>query len=81
MRTQEFNIDGGSVTGVAPVTDVATAVAQLRQSALEYDQMFPGGRFADYCNLLAEAVTSIGRKYVTIEMEEIACMADPDQFL
>lgn len=80
MRTQEFNINGDTVTGIAPVTDVETAVAQLRQSAAKYDQMFPGAQFADYCNLLAEAVGSIGRKYVTIEMEEIACMADPDQF-
>jgi hypothetical protein len=80
MRIQDFNINGDTVTGVAPVSDVERAVAQLRQSAAKYDQMFPGGHFADYCNLLADAVTSIGRKYVTIEMEEIACMADPDQF-
>ena len=80
MRTQDFNIDGDTVTGVAPVADVETAAAQLRQSATTYDQMFPDGHFADYCDLLAEAVTSIGRKYVTVEMEEIACMDDPDEF-
>ena len=80
MRTQDFNIDGETVTGVAPVVDVNTAVAQLRQSAATFDQMFPGGQFTDYCSLLTEGVVSIGRKYVTIEMEEIACLTDPDEF-
>ncbi len=61
MRTQDFGINGETVTGIAPVADVQTAVSQLRQSAVRYDQMFPGGHFAEYCNLLADAVSSIGR--------------------
>ena len=80
MRMQHFSVHGESITGVGPVVPIKTALAQLNRSVAMYDQMFPDGRFADYCDLLRKAVVSMGRKYVTVELEEIADMGDPVTF-
>lgn len=80
MRTQEIQVDGHRWTGIAPIIDVGTAVAQLRHAVPLLDQMFPGANFTEYCEFLVQAVRSTGRKYVTIEMEEIADLDIPDEF-
>jgi hypothetical protein len=81
MRAQKFDVDGDLVTGVAPVVDVPTALTQLNDAVAKLNKMFEKqGSFDDYAALLGEAIRSTGRKYVTIEMEEIACMGDPDEF-
>src|SRR5262249_41709654 len=38
------------------------------------------GTIDDYAELLSQAIGSADRSYVTIEIEEIACMGDPEEF-
>lgn len=80
MRTQDFQVDGYAWTSVEPIVEVQAALAHLRQSVRVFDQLFPGANFTEYCNFLADAVRSTGRKYVTIEMQEIADLSEPEVF-
>ena len=79
LRTQESQEDSRRWTKLAPIIDVRTAVIQMEQAVPLFDQMFPGGNFAEYGKFLIRAIRSAGRKNVTIEMEEIADLAGPDE--
>ncbi len=81
IRSQVFDVQGDKVTGIAPISDVAVALSQLKAAIPSLNEMFKRqGKFDGYADLLSQAIQSTGRKYVTIESEEIACMGDPDEF-
>jgi hypothetical protein len=81
MRSQVFHADGEDVTGIAPISDIWSALARLRTVLPDLNKMFQThGTLDDYVALLIDAIHSTGYTYVTIESDEIACMGDPDTF-
>jgi hypothetical protein len=81
IRSTSFDIDGETILGTAPVAPVETALRQLRSAMPQLRKMFETqGSFDGYPEMLSEAIASTRRGYVTIELEEIACMSDPEQF-
>lgn len=79
MRSQEFEVQGEVITGVGPVATIASALRRLQECQKWLEEMFGGG-LSEYCDMLSDAVSSTGLKYVTMELEEIACMVDPERF-
>jgi hypothetical protein len=81
VRTQVFDVQRERVTGIAPISEVEVALAQLKAAMPNLNEMFrQQGKFDDYADLLSQAIESTGRKYVTIESAEIECIGDPDEF-
>ena len=81
MRAQVVTTDSGSVEVIAPIAEVPTAIRQLEISLTTLKQMFASrGDLGDYVRLLHKGIVAEPRKYITIELDEIAQMGDPDAF-
>lgn len=78
--SKTFEVDDGSLNTEAPLVAVAQAITQLDAACPYFDQLFAAeGGLAGYASFLRQALSDVHFDYVTIELQEIACMSDPEQ--
>lgn len=76
-----FDADDEKVYTEAPLVTRSVAISQLEQSLSYFNQLFANeGPLDEYCELLKQAVSAVPNKYITIEMQEIACLSDEQEF-
>lgn len=65
----------------APLVTRDLAISQLDQSLPYFNQLFADeGPLDEYCNFLKQAISAVADKFVTVEMQEIACLSDEQQY-
>lgn len=73
--------DRGMTSLRAPVTSTEVAIARLPASLAAFSEAFPGQRsLQPHADMLAEAISSSGRPYVTIELLELEYGISPEHF-
>ena len=76
-----FDADDEKVYTEAPLVARDLAISQLQQSLPYFNQVFVDeGPLDEYFNFLKQAVSEVENKYITIEMQEIACLSDEQQY-
>ncbi|MEX2175090.1 MAG: hypothetical protein WD872_12065 [Pirellulaceae bacterium] len=81
LKAQQFEMEGERVDLKAPLARTQKALAQLEAAQEILQTMFADQTSVmDYCALLREAVTGVQREWITIELDEVASMGDPDTF-
>lgn len=79
----ELEVEGQIVREPAPVVNRSQVVARLEEATSRLESMFPqNGPLREHSRLLGTAISEIDPafQYVTIEMEEIACLGVPRDF-
>lgn len=75
-----FVVDGDEIATEAPLAKRTTAIEQLREAAPYFTELFAAeGGIDEYAVFLIEALESVPHQYVTIELQEIACLTNPEQ--
>ncbi|MEZ6142344.1 MAG: hypothetical protein R3B84_17435 [Zavarzinella sp.] len=71
-----FTQEGKTLLAIAPRCDLRRAVGQLDAAIPYLEELFYGyGKLDEYAQLFRSALENLPYQYVTIELEEIACMA------
>jgi len=79
--TRTFDVEGDKVYTEAPLVDRMVALKQLEESLSYFNEVFrEEGPLDEYCAFLRQAVSDVGLKYLTIELQEIACLSDEQQY-
>ncbi len=79
----ELEVEGQIVREPAPVVNRSQVVARLEEAIPRIESVFPqNGPLLEHARLLGTAISEIepAYQYVTIEMEEIACLGVPRDF-
>lgn len=80
LRSQMFEIDNEAFSSTAPITKKAAALDNLTEAIPVLNSLFEAeGSLEDYAEYLSQALNSAPGRYVTIELDEIACLWDPDE--
>lgn len=75
-----FDLDGEELVTEAPLAARSTAIRQLREAVPYFNTMFGSeGRVNDYAELMTQALEAAPYEFVTVELQEIACLADSEQ--
>lgn len=73
----ELPIEDGTVSVESPIVASRTAIARLRRAIPYFNRIFRDeGPLDLHTAALIEAIRSAGRKYVTLEMDEVAAVWD-----
>jgi hypothetical protein len=73
--------DGYTYNVVSPLTETDKALENLEKSeAFLCDLFRPESLTKEYFEMLKEAISSAGKKYVTVEIQEIACMDGEEEY-
>ncbi len=79
MVTQSFTVDGETVPGRAPVADRTRALAALARARPVIVQLFrQRGDLGPYFDLFRQAVEASPFEFLSIELEEIACLHEDE---
>jgi hypothetical protein len=75
-----FVVEQSEIAAEAPLVARSTAIRQL-QDALPYlNRLFAAeGVLDDYAAFLSQVLEAVGYEYVTVELQEIACLTNPEQ--
>ncbi|MES2789203.1 MAG: hypothetical protein V4719_06240 [Planctomycetota bacterium] len=75
-----FTVDGDDIVTEAPIVARTLAIRQLVEAVPYFNKLFAAeGRLDEYAEFLQQALESVDYEYVTIELHEIACLADSEQ--
>jgi hypothetical protein len=75
-----FTVDGDDVFTEAPLVMRTKAIRQLQEAIPYFARLFASeGSVDEYAAFLRQALESVTHQYVTIELEEIACLTNPEQ--
>jgi hypothetical protein len=75
-----FTVDGDAVVTEAPLATRTNAIHQLEQAVPYFTRLFASeGRLDEYAAFLSQALGSVTHQFVTIELQEIACLTNPEQ--
>jgi hypothetical protein len=75
-----FHSGGEAIATEAPLVARTTAIEQLQAALPYFNRLFAAeGALDEYARFLREALESVEYTYVTIELQEIACLTSPEQ--
>lgn len=75
-----FSVDGEDISTEAPLVKRTTAIRQLNEALPYLNQLFKTeGPLDEYASFLRSALEVVDLEHVTIELQEIACLMDPEQ--
>ena len=77
---QTFKVSGRKIKVEAPLARRKKAIRQLEEALPYFNRLFvKEGHLDEYVSYLLEAVKAAKYRYVTVELQEIACLTDPEQ--
>src|SRR5262249_48797871 len=75
-----FKVQRDEVVAEAPLARRSTAIRQLREALPYFNRLFSEeGTLDDYADFLRQALEAVDFEYVTVELQEIACLMNPEQ--
>ena len=76
-----FEAEGQQVYTEAPLAERSKALAQLEDAIPWFNELFQKeGALDEYGAFLKQAIEAVPYKYLTIELQEIACMSDEKKY-
>jgi hypothetical protein len=77
---KSFKVERDEVVAEAPLTKRSMAVRQLREALPYFNRLFSEeGALDDYADFLRQALEAVDCEFVTVELQEIACLMNPEQ--
>ncbi len=78
--TKTFTIESDEITTEAPLVARTTAIRQLQEAVPYFNKLFEEeGSLTEYADFLQQALEAIDDQFVTIELQEIACLSESEQ--
>jgi hypothetical protein len=75
-----FSVDGEDIPTEAPLVARPVAIRQLSEALPYFNQLFSKeGKLDEYAAFLGEALAAVDFKFVTVELQEIACLQETEQ--
>ena len=75
-----FKVDRDEIVAEAPLTRRTTAIRQLGEALPYFNLVFSEeGALNEYADFLRQALEAVEFEYVTVELQEIACLMNPEQ--
>ena len=80
LLQKEFSVDGVDVSTEAPCVERAVALRQLREALPFMNEVFSEeGPLDAYFDLFEQAVRAVDAKFLTVQLDEIACLYPSEQ--
>jgi hypothetical protein len=78
--SKTFTVGSEEVPTEAPLTRRTTALRQLQEALSYYNRLFAAeGALDDFARFLYQALAAVPYEFVTVELQEIACLTGPEQ--
>jgi hypothetical protein len=75
-----FKVERDEIVAEAPLTRRGTAIRQLGEALPYFNRLFSEeGLLDEYVGFLRQALEAVDFEYVTVELQEIACLTNPEQ--